>query len=102
MTARDRSLPTLIGRRRELAALEQLLDGARRGASAALVLRGESGVGKTALLDYLLGQASDVHVAHIAGAELEMELAYAGLHQLCASMLHLLDQIFWTSSRLHK
>lgn len=87
MSTRSRISPTLFGRDRELAALDRMLDDARCGRSAVLVLRGDSGVGKTALLDYLLDRASDVRVAHIAGAELEMELAYAGLHQLCAPML---------------
>jgi DNA-binding CsgD family transcriptional regulator len=70
-----------------------MLEDARSGQSAVLVLRGESGVGKTALLDYLLDRASDVHVAHIAGTEAEMELAYAGLHQLCGPMLHHLEKL---------
>jgi DNA-binding CsgD family transcriptional regulator len=83
----------LIGRRRERSMLDRMLDGAHRGQSGVLVLRGESGVGKTALLDYLLGQASGVRVADIAGAESEMELAYAGLHQLCAPMLNHLDKL---------
>ncbi|MGY4650721.1 helix-turn-helix transcriptional regulator [Mycobacterium sp. URHB0021] len=93
MTAPGRTSPKLFGRRRELAALDRMLDDARCGQSAVLVLRGESGVGKTALLDYLLDRASDVHVAQIAGAELEMELAYAGLHQLCGPMLHDLEKL---------
>ena len=93
MTAPGRTSPKLFGRRRELAALDRMLEDARSGQSAVLVLRGESGVGKTALLDYLLDRASDVHVAHIAGTELEMELAYAGLHQLCGPMLHHLEKL---------
>ena len=85
--------PKLFGRRRELAALDRMLEDARSGHSGVLVLRGESGVGKTALLDHLLDRASDVYVAHIAGTELEMELAYAGLHQLCGPMLHHLEKL---------
>src|SRR5262245_58003797 len=87
------SKQTLFGRCRELAALDRMLNSACRGQSAVLVLRGESGVGKTALLDHLFDRASEVHVAHIAGAELEMELAYAGLHHLCGPMLHHLEKL---------
>ena len=93
MTARGSTSPRLFGRRRELVALDRMLKDARSGRSAVLVLRGESGVGKTALLDHLLNRASDVHVAHIAGMESEMELAYAGLHQLCGPMLHHLEKL---------
>src|SRR5207247_11479443 len=74
----------LRGRRRECDVLDQLLDAVRAGEGRALVVRGEPGVGKTALLDYLAGQASGCRVARVAGVESEMELAYAGLHQLCA------------------
>ena len=59
----------------------------RAGEGRALVVRGEPGVGKTALLDYLAGRASGCLVARAAGVESEMELAFAGLHQLCAPML---------------
>jgi DNA-binding CsgD family transcriptional regulator len=55
------------------------------------VLRGEAGVGKTALLEYVAERASDCHIARVAGVESEMELAFAGLHQLCAPMLGELD-----------
>ncbi|HMB06989.1 MAG TPA: hypothetical protein VKP69_25055, partial [Isosphaeraceae bacterium] len=58
-----------------------------------LVLRGESGVGKTALLEYLAGSASDCRILPAAGAEFEMELAFAALHQLCAPMLGRLDSL---------
>jgi DNA-binding CsgD family transcriptional regulator len=57
------------------------------GRSHVTVLRGEAGVGKSALLDYLSGRAAGWHVASAAGVESEMELAYASLHQLCAPML---------------
>ena len=59
----------------------------RAGEGRALVVRGEPGVGKTALLDYLAGRASGCRVARVAGVQSEMELAYAGLQQLCAPML---------------
>ena len=79
--------PGLRDRRTERAALDRLLAEARAGQSRVLVLRGEAGVGKTALLDYLHEQASGFRVARAAGVESEMELAFAGLHQLCTPML---------------
>jgi DNA-binding CsgD family transcriptional regulator len=77
----------LRGRRTELAALDRLLAEVRAGQSRVLVLHGEAGVGKTALLDYVYEQASGFRVARAAGVESEMELAFAGLHQLCTPML---------------
>src|SRR5215467_2962684 len=71
----------LRGRRTELAALDRLLAEARAGQSRVLVLRGDAGVGKTALLGYLQEQASGFRVARAVGVESEMELAFAGLHQ---------------------
>ena len=59
----------------------------RAGEGRALVVRGEPGVGKTVLLDYLAGRASGCLVARAVGVQSEMELAFAGLHQLCAPML---------------
>jgi len=61
--------------------------GVRAGEGQALVVRGEPGVGKTVLLDYLAGRASGCRVARAAGVQSEMELAFAALHQLCAPML---------------
>jgi DNA-binding CsgD family transcriptional regulator len=61
--------------------------GVRAGAGQALVVRGEPGVGKTVLLDYLAGRASKCLVARAGGVQSEMELAFAGLHQLCAPLL---------------
>ena len=84
-------LPGLRGRSSERALLDRLLEDARGGHSAVLVIRGEAGVGKTALLRHAAEQASGFRVAQIAGVESEMELAYAGLHQLCAPMLDRLD-----------
>ncbi len=83
----------LIGRRRECDALDQLVNAVRAGASRALVVRGEPGTGKSALLDYLAGRAPDCRVARAAGVESEMELAFAGLHQLLAPMLDLLERL---------
>jgi DNA-binding CsgD family transcriptional regulator len=85
------SVPLLRGRRNECEALDRLLDGVRAGRSGALVLRGEAGVGKTALLEHLVGRAGACRVLRAAGAEFEMELAYAALHQLCAPLSYLFD-----------
>ena len=81
----------LLGRRTECEALERLLDDVRAGRSGALVIRGEPGVGKTALLQFALDSGSDLRVARAVGVESEMELAYAALHQLCAPMLDRLE-----------
>jgi AAA ATPase domain len=85
--------PVLRGRRNECDALDRLLTSVRAGQSQVLVVRGEPGVGKSALLEYLVQRASGCRVARAAGNEYEMELAYAGLHQLCAPMLELRDRL---------
>jgi DNA-binding CsgD family transcriptional regulator len=77
----------LTDRRRERDALDRLVAAVRGGQSRALVVRGDPGVGKTALLDYLARHASECQVARASGVQSEMELAFAGLHQLCAPML---------------
>jgi DNA-binding CsgD family transcriptional regulator len=81
----------LRGRRIECEALDRQLQRVRAGQSSVQVLRGEAGVGKTALLEYVAERASDCRIARVAGVESEMELAFAGLHQLCAPMLDGLD-----------
>ena len=73
--------------------LDRLLADALGGRSRVTVLRGEAGVGKSALLGYLSGRVAGWHVARAAGVESEMELAYAGLHQLCAPMLDHLGRL---------
>jgi DNA-binding CsgD family transcriptional regulator len=83
----------LLGRRGERAALDRLLDRARAGSSAVLVMRGEPGIGKTALLEYAAGRASDFRILRAWGVEPEMELPFAGLHQLCLPMLGRLDRL---------
>jgi DNA-binding CsgD family transcriptional regulator len=83
----------LRGRRADCDALDRLLESVRAGQSQVLVLRGEAGVGKSALLEYLVQRASGCRLARAAGVEYEMELAYAGLHQLCAPMLDLRDRL---------
>ena len=74
----------LVGRHRECAVLDRLIEAVRAGESRALVVSGEAGVGKTALLDYLAGRASGCRLARVAGVQSEMELPFAALHQLCA------------------
>jgi DNA-binding CsgD family transcriptional regulator len=83
----------LLGRRSEYAALDQLVASVRTGPSRALVLRGEAGVGKSALLEYLVQHASGCGIAQAAGVESEIELAYAGLQQLCAPFLERLERL---------
>jgi DNA-binding CsgD family transcriptional regulator len=83
----------LRGRRSECDVLDRLLDAVRGGAGRALVVRGEPGVGKSALLDYLAEQASGCRVARASGVESEMELAYAGVHQLLTPTLDRLQRL---------
>ncbi|RSM91868.1 LuxR family transcriptional regulator [Kibdelosporangium aridum] len=83
----------LRGRRGECAALDRLLAEARSGRSQVLVLRGEAGIGKSALVDYLADSAAGFRIARAAGVESEMELAFAGLHQLCAPMMTHLSRL---------
>jgi DNA-binding CsgD family transcriptional regulator len=73
--------------------LDRFIGAVRAGESRVLVVRGEPGVGKTALLDYLVGRAPGCRVERAAGVQSEMELAFAGLHQLCAPMLDRLDHL---------
>ncbi|CND62721.1 transcriptional regulator%2C luxR family [Mycobacterium tuberculosis] len=76
----------LRGRHAECAEIDGLLEAVRGGESRALVLRGEAGAGKTALLEYLTDRAPGFRIVRITGVQSEMELAFAGLHQLCAPM----------------
>ncbi|MGZ4288778.1 MAG: AAA family ATPase, partial [Solirubrobacteraceae bacterium] len=85
--------PALHGRTRECAVLDALIADIRRSESRALVLRGEAGIGKTALLDYLVASAPDLTVVRSLGIESEMELPYAGLHQLCGTFLDRLGKL---------
>src|SRR5580765_7080420 len=77
----------LLGRRDECETLDRLVAGVRAGQSRVLVLRGEAGVGKTALLDHLAVSAPGCRIARTSGVQSEMELAFAGLQALCARML---------------
>jgi hypothetical protein len=84
---------SLLGRDSECALLDGLVAAIRHGESRTLVLQGEAGIGKTALLQYLIDSASDLTVVRAAGVESEIELAYAALHQLCTPMLHRLETL---------
>src|SRR5689334_23124104 len=84
---------SLKGRARECALLDGLVGAIRQGESRSLVLRDEAGIGKTALLRYLIESASDLTVVRAVGVESEMELAYASLHQLCAPLLDRLERL---------
>ncbi|MFJ8357211.1 AAA family ATPase [Streptomyces sp. NPDC093984] len=83
----------LIGRRDECQVLDDLLARARTGRSGVVVVRGEAGIGKTELLNHLLDRATGCRVVRAAGVQSEMELSYAGLHQLCAPLLSHLDDL---------
>jgi len=83
----------VLGREREREILQRLLDDARVGHGAALVLHGEPGVGKTALLDVAVELGDDFNVARTAGVEGEMELPYAALQQLCAPMVETTERL---------
>ena len=86
--------PTVfVGRDGELAELGRLLATVQAGGSAALVVRGEPGVGKSALLEQLVGAASELRVVRTVGVEGEVELPYAGLQQLCRSMTDTIDDL---------
>jgi DNA-binding CsgD family transcriptional regulator len=82
---------SLIGRNPERSALDSLLEALRRGESGSLVLLGEAGVGKTALLEYLTKRASDCRIIRFTAVQSEMELAFAALHQICAPLLDELE-----------
>jgi DNA-binding CsgD family transcriptional regulator len=77
----------LRGRRTECEVLDGVLERVRGGRSSVLVVRGEAGIGKTALLEYLVGAAAGFRVIRASGVESEMELPFAGLHEVCAPML---------------
>ena len=83
----------LLGRGRECDVLDELVAEARTGHSRVLVLRGEAGIGKTALLEYLSASATGCRIVRAAGAESEMELAFAALHTLCVPMLSRLGHL---------
>ena len=83
----------LQDRHGECEALDRLLEAVRAGESRVLVLRGEPGVGKSALLEYVVEHASGCRLGRAVGVQSEMELAFAGLHQVCGSMLDRLERL---------
>ena len=85
--------PGFVGRTSEREVLDGLLASVRGGESEVLVIRGEAGIGKSALLRYAARQASGFRVAELTAVEAEMELPFAGIHQLCATMLDRLDAL---------
>jgi len=93
MHTRSEPTPALVDRQRERQALDSLMEDLRSGRGRALVVHGEAGVGKSALLEYAAGAAPDLRVARAVGVESEMELAFAGVHQLCAPLLDRLARL---------
>ena len=85
--------PSFLGRTSERQVLDRLLADARGGQSGVLVLRGAAGIGKTALLRYAARQAAGFRVAEVVGVQAEMELPFAGIHQVCAPMLARLEPL---------
>jgi DNA-binding CsgD family transcriptional regulator len=83
----------LVGRQRERAVLDRLLDTVRGGHGAVLVVHGDPGVGKTALIEYAVESGEDFRVVRAAGVEGEMELDYAALQQLCSPLLELIERL---------
>src|SRR5215472_1992166 len=90
---RSEPAPALLERQRERAEVDGLLGDLRSGRGRARVVRGEAGVGKSALLEYVAGAAADMRLARAAGVESEMELAFASLHQLCAPLMNRLERL---------
>ena len=91
MTTTDRRV--LIGRESECARIERMLEGARGGRSAALVIRGDAGIGKSTLLEYAVARAGDARVVRALGVETESEFAYSGLHELVRPLLDRLPEL---------
>lgn len=83
----------LLGRAEESAIIDQLLANARNGSSGAIVIKGEAGIGKSALLDYAAHHASDMRVLRISGVESEAEIAFGALHLLLHEHLALIDSL---------
>jgi AAA ATPase domain len=83
----------LLGRQRESDVLDRVLEAARDGRGGVLAVYGEPGVGKTALLDYVVEAGADFRIARTVGVEGEMELAFAALQQLCSPSLDLFERL---------
>ena len=87
------STKRLLGREREFEALDRLLDGVRGGRGGVMVVHGDAGVGKTALLEYAVGAAREFRIARTSGVEAEMELPFAAVQQLCSPFLELMRRL---------
>jgi DNA-binding CsgD family transcriptional regulator len=83
----------LLGREREREVLDRLLDGVRGGRGGVLVVDGEAGVGKTALLEYAVGAAGEFRIVRTSGIDAEMELPFAAVQQLCSAFLELMGRL---------
>src|SRR6266702_1143684 len=83
----------LLGRERERAVLDRLLAGVRGGRGVVLVMHGEAGVGKTALLEYAVEAARGFRIARTSRVQAEMELPFAAVQQLCSPFLDLVDRL---------
>ena len=83
----------MLGREREREVLDRLLDGVRGGRGGVLVVHGEAGVGKTALLEYAVEAGREFRIARTSGVEAEMELPFAAVQQLCSPFLELMDRL---------
>lgn len=90
---RTASLRRLVGREHELARFDELLRIVRNGGSETIVVRGDPGVGKSALLEHLVASASGFQVVRAVGVEGEVDLPYAGLQQLCRSLTNAIDAL---------
>src|SRR5438093_381518 len=89
----DAARSSLSGRTQERARIGRLLDDARAGTSGVLLLRGEAGIGKSALLEYAVAAAADQRVLRAHGVETESELAFAGLHELVGPVVAAIDEL---------
>ena len=83
----------LLGREREREVLDRLLDGVRAGRGGVLVVHGEAGVGKTALLEYVAEAGPEFRIARTSGVEAEMELPFAAAQQLCSPFFELMERL---------
>ena len=84
---------SLIGRMDECAQLDELLDSARRGLGGTVVVRGEAGIGKTALIDHMIRRADDFLLVRMTGVESERDIAFAALHRLLTPILHQIERL---------
>ena len=89
----------MLGRERERAVLDRLLDGVRAGHGEVLAMHGEAGVGKTALLEYAVGAGPEFRIVRTSGVEAEMELPFAAVQQLCSPFLELRE---WLPQPQHR